>query len=87
MNTEIQKFTKLKDDLRSLENKKIRLEEQYNTKKDDLKKLVLKIKNSGYDPNKLKDIIAEKEASLKSQINEFEKKLQETSEKLSAIEV
>jgi len=87
METELSKFTKLKEDLRSLENRKIRIEEQLKSKKQDLQELVLKIKESGYDPKKLNEIIVEKEKALKEQIQNFETKLQKASTQLTAIEV
>lgn len=87
MASDIERFEELTKRSKALNEKKIRLEEQLSTRKKDLGDLVRKIKDEGYDPTKLKDIIEEKEKGLKQQIDAFEKDLTEVSQKLSAIEV
>ena len=86
MNAEAEKFIKLQDELKAQETKKIRLEEQFRTKKEMLTNLVKEIKEAGYEPNDLKKIIAEKETNLESMVNQFEEELKKTSEALSKIE-
>ncbi len=83
---EVKKFMDLCDTLKQLETKKIRLEEQFKNKKEMLTELVREIKAEGYDPNTLKDVIAEKEAELQNEVEAFEKALQTASTELAKAE-
>jgi len=87
MSTDVERFTELTEKLRELDTKKIQIETQFKEKKKALQELVKEIKDEGYDPNSLKDIIQEKEAELNKELEAFEKKLSEASDKLSQIEV
>ena len=87
MQNDIDRFKGLTEKLQKLDEKKIRLEEQYKTKKEALSDLIKKIKAAGYDPLKLKDTIAEKESDLKKQISDFEKEVEQVSAAMSKIEV
>jgi uncharacterized protein (UPF0335 family) len=87
MKSEIEKFTALNQTLSDLRDKKIRLEEQFKSKKASLSELLKEIKAAGYDPTKLKEIIQEKETSLKKQIADFEQEVTKVSSALSKIEV
>jgi len=87
MQTEIEKFKELTDKVKGLGEKKIRLEEQYRSKKEALTTLLKEIKAAGFDPSKLKETIAEKEASLKSQIAVFEQEVDKVSSMIAKIEV
>ena len=87
MEKEIQRFAELNEQLKKLETKKIRLEEQFKAKKKELTELVAGIKEDGYDPNKLKDIIEEKEAELKACLKQFEEDVQKSSNELAKVEV
>lgn len=86
MKDQIENFRDLQSKLRNLSDKKIRLEEQFKTKKKDLTNLITEIREAGYDPKNLGVVIKEKEASLKIAIDSFEKDLQTVSTKLSEIE-
>jgi len=86
MDKEIEKFTELSKQLRTLEDKKIRLEEQFKSKKEALSELIKEIKDAGYDPTKLKETIQQKEEELKKDIASFEGELNEASSLLSKIE-
>ena len=87
MQSEIEKFDALKIKHSELEKKKIRLEEQFKSKKERLAEIVKQIREEGHDPSKLKEIIEEKEATLKQSLDAFEKELEKASSELSAIEV
>lgn len=86
MKDQIERFRELNDKLKGLSEKKIRLEEQYKSKKEALTNLVKEIKDAGYDPKNLGTVIKEKEESLKTAISSFEGELQKVSEQLSEIE-
>lgn len=86
MKDQIERFRELSDKLKGLSEKKIRLEEQFKTKKQALSDLVNEIKAAGYDPRNLGEIIKEKEESLKVAISTFEGELQTVSNQLAAIE-
>lgn len=86
MKDQIERFKELSDTLKVMAEKKIRLEEQYKSKKQALSDLVKEIRDAGYDPRKLGDVIKEKEESLTKDIQSFEKNLQEVSSKLAEIE-
>jgi uncharacterized protein (UPF0335 family) len=87
MQNEIEEFAKLSDQLKKLDEKKIRLEEQYKNKKDTLTELLREIKAEGYDPMKLKEIIQEKEALIKSQVATFSEEMNKVSAMIASIEV
>lgn len=86
MKDQIEHFKELNENLKTLTEKKIRLEEQFNSKKKDLTDLVQEIKEAGYDPRKLGEVIKEKEDNLQKAIGTFEKDLQKVSEQLTEIE-
>lgn len=82
----IERFQKLQKTASDLKTKKITLEAQYKTKKETLKELVKEVKDLGYDPNNLNQIIKDKEAGLSDKIAAFEKEVTEVSSKLAEIE-
>jgi len=84
---EIEKFKTLKKETDDLSNKKIRLEERYSNEKKQLEELVKKIIDKGYDPKKLSEIKSKKEEELKKLLNDFQKQIEDTKEKLNKIEV
>jgi mannitol/fructose-specific phosphotransferase system IIA component (Ntr-type) len=86
MQDEIERFKKLSQKLKEMSEKKIRYEEQYNSKKEALTELLKEIKEAGYDPKDLANIIKTKEEELKTALNTFETELQQVSSKLSEIE-
>lgn len=86
MKDQIERFKELSEKLKGVSERKIRLEEQYKSKKQSLTDLLTEIKNAGYDPKTLGSVIKEKEESLKSAIETFEQELQTVSTKLSEIE-
>lgn len=86
MNEQVEKFKELEKSRRELSEKKIRLEEQFKSKKKDLKDLIAEIEKEGIDPQKLGQVIQQKEKSIKERIERFETELREASEKLSKIE-
>ena len=86
MENSVEKFQKLQKKASELKTKKITLEAQYKTKKESLKEIVGEVKEMGIDPNKLGQVIKEKEAALEEQIDSFEKEITEVSGKLAEIE-
>jgi|WetSurMetagenome_2_1015567.scaffolds.fasta_scaffold789510_2 uncharacterized protein (UPF0335 family) len=86
MKDQIERFRELNDKLKNLSEKKIRLEEQFKTKKATLTDLVKEIKEAGYDPKNLGEVIKEKEEALKSAISTFEQELQTVSSQIADIE-
>lgn len=86
MKDQIERFRELNDMLKNLSEKKIRLEEQYKSKKEALTNLITEIKNSGYDPKNLGAVIKEKEEALKAAISSFEGDLRNVSEQLAQVE-
>lgn len=87
MAANLEEFVELQKRREELRTKKIRLEEQYKSKKKALTELVEEIKSQGYDPSKLKDIIAQKEKDLTSSIEEFKSAVEKASAQLAEIEV
>jgi uncharacterized protein (UPF0335 family) len=86
MKDQIERFKELNDKLKTMSEKKIRLEENFKTKKQTLTDLVKEIKEAGYDPRNLGEVIQEKEKSLKEAISTFEQELQTVSTQLTEIE-
>lgn len=86
INEQIEKFENLTKKQRMLEEKKIRLEEQYNNKKEALLELIKEIKEAGYNPKELGEIINKKEKELSEKIAQFEKELEDLSNKIAEIE-
>jgi uncharacterized protein (UPF0335 family) len=86
MKDQIERFKELNDKLKNLSEKKIRLEEQFRSRKQALSDLIKEIKAEGYDPTKLGEVIKEKEELLKSAIGAFEQELQTVSTQLTDIE-
>lgn len=86
MNDQIEQFRILSEQLKTLSEKKIRLEEQYKAKKEALTNLIVEIKEKGYDPKKLNEVIQEKEKDLNDSIEEFKKELEKVSAELTEIE-
>jgi predicted nucleic acid-binding Zn-ribbon protein len=84
---EIDRFKTLTEQVKTLDEKKIRLEEQYRNKKETLTALLKEIKAAGYDPAKLKETIQEKEEQLKAQIASFEEEVTKVSSMIAKIEV
>ncbi len=85
--TDTERFMKIKGDIDEISNQKIKLEERFKTKKEDLEKLLAEIKDGGYDPKKLSEIRKEKEEQLEKLLVELESMIEENQEKLNLIEV
>lgn len=83
---EVEKYMELEKKHKEVSERIIRLEEQFKAKKQVLTDLVKEIKDAGWDPNNLKQIIAQEEQKAATQLSEFEKEIQTASEQLSKIE-
>jgi hypothetical protein len=69
-----EKFAALKERAETLSDKRIRAEEKLKAAKERVTKAIQASKDAGYpDPRKLGEIKAEKEAELKTKIEELEK--------------
>lgn len=86
MADQVEKFKELETRRQELSTKKIRLEEQYNAKREALASLIEEVKNAGYDPRTLKKTISEMEKKLASDIEEFETAINDASRQLAKIE-
>ncbi len=84
---ETERYQKIKEDVNTISNQKIRLEERFNNEKINLEKLLKEIKKKGYDPKKLSSIREEKENELQKLLTDLEKEVEETKQKLNLIEV
>ena len=86
MSDNVQRYLDLKEKRDDLNAQKIRLDEQYKTKKESLVKIIEKIKKHGIKPNELKDVIAKKETELNDKITKFEDSLEKVSAQISKIQ-
>jgi mannitol/fructose-specific phosphotransferase system IIA component (Ntr-type) len=82
----VERYRELQKKRDLLNNQKIRLDEQYKAKKQALTEIIDKIRALGIEPNKLKEVISEKESALKLKLNTFERDIEDVSKKLSAIQ-
>jgi hypothetical protein len=81
-----QTMATLKDAVQQLNSTKIRLEERYNSEKDRLEKLIKVITDKGYDYKNISTIRKTKEEELDKKLKELDTQIQETQQKLNAIE-
>jgi uncharacterized protein YoxC len=86
MSDQIEKFKALEKKRQDLATRKIRLEEQYNAKRESLAAVIAEVKQAGYDPKTLKKTIVEMEERLSKDIEEFEASISKASQQLAAIE-
>ena len=86
MEDQVAKFKKLQESAEELKTKKITLDTKYKAKKEALRDVVQEVKDMGIDPNKLGQVIKEKEVELATEIGAFEKEVTEVSAKLAKIE-
>lgn len=80
------KLAELKEKCSELYERKVRLEERLKAEKKNLTNLVKKVKEKGYDPNKLEQIRKEKEEELEKKIQELEKSIEKSDKELAEIE-
>lgn len=83
----IQRFKEVKEQLDKLSALKIRIDERHKSEREKLEKLLKEITGKGYDPTKLSEIKATKEAELEKSLSELESKVKEISLKLNNLEV
>lgn len=84
---QVDRFKALEKRRQELSTKKIRLEEQYNAKRESLAAIITEVKKAGYDPKTLKQTITDMESKLKKDMDAFEARLEEASKKLSTMEL
>jgi len=82
----VERFRALEKRRQELQTKKIRLEEQYNAKREALSTIIAEVRKAGYDPKTLKQTIADMEAKLKQDMDAFESDLEKASKQLSSME-
>ena len=83
---DIERFTQIEEKIKTLSNRKIRVEERYNNEKARLEKLLEEIKQKGFDPKNLSSIKDQKVAEFRQKIEELEAKAASISKALDAIE-
>lgn len=86
MADQVERFKALEKRRQELQTKKIRLEEQYNAKREALAAVIAEVKKAGYDPKTLKQTISDMEEKLKRDMDVFESDLEKASKQLSSIE-
>jgi len=86
MSDQVERFKALEKKRQELSTRKIRLEEQYNAKRESLAALIEEVKKAGYNPKTLKTTISEMENKLATDIEEFEAAINTASQKLATIE-
>lgn len=86
MTDQVDRFKALEKRRQELQTKKIRLEEQYNAKRQALSAIIEEVKKAGYDPKTLRKTIIDMEAKLKQDMDSFEEGLEKASKQLSSIE-
>lgn len=86
MEDQIKRFKELQEMSEELKTKKITLGAKYKAKKEALRDIVKEVKDLGIDPNKLGQVIKEKEEALAKEIEAFDKEVTEVSAKLAKIE-
>lgn len=83
---ETQRFLKIKDSIKDISGRKIRLEERFNSEKERLEKLLKEISDKGYDPKNLGEIRKTKETELATSLAALETMVSDAELKLDAIE-
>lgn len=83
---EIQRFTKITEEINRLSGTKIRYEERLKAEKEKLEVLLKEITSKGYNPTQLSENKEQKHKELKAQLDTLEAKTQEIRIKLQAIE-
>lgn len=86
MADQVERFKELEARRQDLSTRKIRLEEQYNAKRENLSSLIDEVKKAGYEPKTLKKTISDMEKKLAKDIEEFEAAINTASQQLAAIE-
>ena len=67
MSDNVERFKELKDQIDKLKDSKTRIDERHKSERDKLEKLIKEITGKGYDPTKLSEIKAAKEAELEKE--------------------
>ena len=86
MSDQVERFKVLEKKRQDLSTRKIRLEEQYNAKRESLAALVEEVKKAGYIPKTLKKTISDMEEKLAEDMKVFEAAINTASQKLAVIE-
>ena len=86
MENQVEEFVELEKKSESLKTRIIRIDEQLKAKKQALTELVKEIKDAGYDPANLKQIIQQEETDIKDKIVKFKQELETVSSELAKIE-
>jgi predicted nucleic acid-binding Zn-ribbon protein len=86
MSDQIEKFVKLKEQVDSMSQDKIRVEERLRNERQNLEKIVKEIEAKGLDPKNLSEIKSKLEKELVADLEALEKGINEASEKLKALE-
>ena len=84
--SEADRYSRLLKKRQENNDKKIRLEERLKSAKGELKKVVQEIQDAGFDHKTLKEDLAAKREELTTELDKFEKDVNELEEALEAIE-
>jgi predicted nucleic acid-binding Zn-ribbon protein len=83
---QVERFMELKKQADSFNQNKIRIEERLRNERQNLEQLVKEINAKGFDPAKLSEIKEKLEQDLKLDLENFERLMTETTEKIKVLE-
>jgi len=84
--TEIERFNSLKESIKVLSDKLIRIEERHRSEKERLQEIINRIAQKGYDPTKMNDIRSHKQQALDTALKTLESQVQELHGKVKEVE-
>jgi uncharacterized protein (UPF0335 family) len=87
MASEAERFSAVREKVKTLSDRKIRLEERHKAETLKLETLLKEIVAKGYDPKKLTEIRKEKQDQLAAQLKELEAGVESAEKQLNEIEV
>lgn len=87
MPTDMERFSAIKERVKALSDKKIRLEERHKAETARLEKKLKEIVDKGYDPKKLTEIRKQKQEELAALLKQLEEGVGTAEQQLNSIEV
>lgn len=84
--TEIERFNSLKESIKVLSDKLIRIEERHRSEKERLQEIINRIAQKGYDPTKMNEIRAQKQTVLDTALKALEIQVQDLQGKVREVE-
>ena len=83
---DIERFSEIEEKIKTLSDRKIRIEERYNSEKSRLEKLISEITEKGFDPKNLTSIKDQKTQEFSKKVQDLQDKIESISKALDAIE-